>query len=58
MSCEQKYVLVKFDSDCNYVYRTVMVDGAGKKYIKHAGKEVYLSSIRGKFRYTDKKDKS
>ena len=58
MVCEQKYILVKLDSDCNYIYRTVMVDSSGKKYIKHSGKDVYLSTIRGKYRYTDKKDKS
>ena len=55
MPCEQKYVLVKFGADCNYIYRNVMVDSAGKKYVKHSGKDVYLSSIRGQYRYTDKK---
>ncbi len=56
MVCEQKYVLVKFGANCEYIYRSVMIDSDNKKYIKHNGKNVYLSSIRGQYRYTDKKN--
>ena len=50
--CEKKHVLVRLDG-CNMVKRSVHHDSTGA-YIKHAGKNVYLSDIRGKYRYLNK----
>lgn len=51
--CSKKYIIVKFEG-CNMVQRAVYSDESGKKYVKYGGKNVYLSDIRGKYRYLDK----
>ena len=49
--CEKTHVMIK--DGCKVVRRLVYNTTAEKKYIKLGGKEVHLSAIKGKFRYTD-----
>lgn len=48
--CEKKHVMVK--DGCKLVRRIVYSAAADKKFIKLEGKDVLLSALRGKFRYT------
>ena len=52
--CKRKYIIVNLDDDCGMVQRVVHEDGDGKRFIKAKGGKVYLSTIRGKYRYLDK----
>jgi len=52
--CEHKFAYVKLDG-CSLAKRAVYYDSDGKNpYVKMNGKNVSLSSIRGKYRYSDK----
>lgn len=52
--CKRKYVIVNLNDDCGLVQRAVNEDADGKRFIKANGGKIYLSSIRGKYRYLDK----
>jgi hypothetical protein len=53
--CQKKYIIYKpFRADCTPVLRQVLGEGRGK-YIQHSGERKMLSSIRGKYRFTDNK---
>jgi hypothetical protein len=53
--CKKSYIIYKsVKSDCTPVLRQVMGEGRGK-YIQHNGYKKMLSSIKGKYRFTDKK---
>ena len=50
--CVKRYVTIK--EGCNSVRRVVHKnDTTNKNYVQINGKNVYLSSIRGKYRYSD-----
>lgn len=52
--CQNKFAYVKLD-DCALAKRVVYRDADGKNpYVKMNGRNVPLSSIRGKYRYSDK----
>lgn len=53
--CKKTYIIYKsVKSDCTPVIRQVMGEGRGK-YIQHNGYKKMLSSIKGKYRFTDNK---
>lgn len=53
--CKKTYIIYKpLRADCTPVLRQVLGEGRGK-YIQHSGEKKMLSSIKGKYRFTDKK---
>lgn len=48
--CDKKYVLIK--QGCSYVRRVVHTESK-RKYVQLNNEKVYLSSIKGQYRYTD-----
>jgi len=51
-SCTKRYVDIK--DGCNSIRRVVYRnEQTNKPYVKMNGKDVYLSTIRGKYRYSD-----
>ena len=51
--CEKNYVQIK--DGCTLIRRVVYEnDDTKKKYVKLNGKNVLLSELRGKFRYSNK----
>ncbi len=55
--CGKEYVIFRPSMHCNQLIRTV--HGMGKnKYILHEGKHLLLSSIRGKYRFSEHKPSS
>lgn len=50
--CDKKAIMVK--EGCNMIRRIVYENTDNKKFIKMRGSEIYLSDIRGKYRYSDK----
>jgi hypothetical protein len=49
--CEKSHVMIK--DGCKLVRRRVYNTTSEKQYIHLGGKEVHLSALKGKFRYTD-----
>ncbi len=51
--CEKSYVQIK--DGCTLLRRAVYdADDSKKKYVKLNGKNVFLSEIRGKYRFSNK----
>jgi hypothetical protein len=50
--CDKSYVQIK--DGCTMIRRVVYDSDKHSKYVKMNGKNVLLSELRGKFRYSDK----
>lgn len=50
--CDKSYAQIK--NGCTLIRRVVYEGENGAKYVKMNGKNVLLSELRGKFRYSDK----